>query len=65
MSGESQKNQTLTIAFVELEWQRFGFSNFMNTDLPARPRIDQLTLNVAPRLDFNVVNTVGIFAGGN
>jgi hypothetical protein len=65
VSTASRKNHTLSIAFVELEWQRFSLPNFTNNDFFARPRIHQLTLNIAPRLDFNVVNTGGVFAGGN
>ena len=65
MSGKRGKNQAFAVALVELERHGFGFSSFMNNHRFTRPRIHQLTLNVAPRFNFNVINTVGIFAGGN
>jgi len=57
------KHQAFAIARVQLKWHRLGSFDLVDDDRFARPGIHQLAWVVAPRLDFNVVNTAGVFAG--
>jgi hypothetical protein len=65
VAGEGCKRKTFPVALVEVHRHRFGFSDFADDDWFARPGIHQAALVVAPRLELEAANALGVFGGGN